>query len=213
MSDSRTGALRSGLLRAGRSGADAFAAGGRDAGACGGGEPLAFGGQVAAAFSGALSGPGGEESGAPGVEAAAAAGLFPLGVSLRLTGWALAVHGGALAAVWASALPWPVSAGLSALVAASCVRELRLHARRNSPRAVVRLEFAPPPGPRFRVSLAGGATRLAWLRAAPFVHPWLVTLRLRSPEGAFSVVVPSDAVRSPAAHKALRRRLLHGVAT
>lgn len=126
--------------------------------------------------------------------------------SRALAGWLVIAYGGAVATLWGSALPAEAAAAFSALAAAGFVRGLRLHALRAGRDAAVWLEVGAEP----RIGLAGGREYAARFRGSPFVHPWLVILRLESENGSTSVVVPSDSLSAPAEHKALRRLLRHG---
>ena len=131
---------------------------------------------------------------------------FELRKSRTVALWLAAAHGGGVLAVWESALP-PAAAGvLSVLAAASFVRGLRLHALRSAPGAVVGVALEP----EIRLRLADGRSCRAELRAPPFLHPWLVVLRLDSNAGRAAVLVPPDSLSPRALHKAFRRRLRHG---
>ena len=131
---------------------------------------------------------------------------FDLGRSRGLVAWLAVVHGGAIVAAWSSALPAVVAAAASIVVVASCIRGMRLHALRLARDAVVRLELSEG----LRIELASGAIHSARLRARPLVHPWLVTLAVDFDTGSAMVLVPSDSMASPAAHRAVRRCLRDG---
>lgn len=131
---------------------------------------------------------------------------FELRKSRTVALWLAAAHGGGVLAVWGSALPTIAAGLLSALAAASFVRGLRLHALRSAPNAIVRIVFEPG----IRLGLADGRSCRAELRAPPFLHPWLVVLRLDSDTGRTVVLAPPDSLFPQALHKALRRRLRHG---
>jgi len=109
-------------------------------------------------------------------------------------------------AAWSSALPTAAAAAASLVVVASCIRGMRLHALRVARNAVVRLELSEG----LRIEFANGAIRSARLRTRPLVHPWLVTLAVDFDTGSTVVLVPSDSMASPSAHRAVRRRLRDG---
>ena len=123
-----------------------------------------------------------------------------------LAAWLAAVYGGAVAAAWGSALPAGASAVLSAFAAAALVRGLRLHALRTGRDAAVWLEV----GAKARIGLADGRVCSVRARAFPFVHPWIIILRLESEDGSRCVLMPRDSLSGRAEHKALRRRLRQG---
>ena len=122
--------------------------------------------------------------------------------------WLAAVYAGAVAAAWGSALPPWAAAVLSAFAAAGLLRGLRLHALRTGRGAAVWLEV----GAEVRIGLAGGRVCPVRPRAVPFVHPWIIILRIESEGGSSCVLVPRDSLSGRAEHKALRRRLRQGEA-
>ena len=135
-------------------------------------------------------------------------GRFDLRTSPTAAAWLAVVHAGGVLAVWTSAVPPVATGGLAVLAALSFVRALRLHALRSARNAVVRLEL----GRTLRLTFADGRESPAKLRAKPLVHCRLVVIRLAWEGGRTVVLVPPDALRTHADHKALRRGLRHGVA-
>lgn len=131
---------------------------------------------------------------------------FELGRSRTLALWLAAVHGGGLLAAWGSALPAAAAGVLSAFAAASFIRGLRLHVLRSARNAVVRVALEPG----IRLGFSDGRTCRAEPRARPFLHAWIVVLRLESDAGRTVVLVPPDSLPSQAVHKMLRSRLRHG---
>ena len=133
------------------------------------------------------------------------AGRFHLRPSHTVAAWITAVHGGGVLAVWVSAVPPEAAGMLSVLAAWSFVHGLRLHALRNARRAVAWIDI----GRALRVGFADGRWCGARLRARPLVTGRLVVLRLETDDGCTTVLVPPDALRSRARHKALRREVRH----
>ena len=131
---------------------------------------------------------------------------FELGPSRIAAIWIAVVHAGAVASLFGSAVPPAAGGVLTAIVALSFVRSLRLHAFRCARKAVVRIEL----GPTLRIGFADGTEAAAHLRTPPLVHCRLVVFRLASDAGRTVVLVPPDALRSPADHKTLRRHVRHG---
>ena len=132
---------------------------------------------------------------------------FNLRGSPVLAAWLVAVHGGAVLAVWGSAMPVIVAGAFSVLSACVLVRDLRLHAMRSARGAVVWLELEPG----LRLGFADGRECGARLRARPLVHPRLLILRFASEAGHGVLLVPADSLPSRTAHKTIRRCLRHGV--
>ena len=137
------------------------------------------------------------------------AGRFDLRPSRTVAVWLAVAHGGGLLALWTSAVPSAATGLLAVLAACGFVRALRLHALRSAKNAVIRIEV----GRTLRVGFADGRESPARLRAEPFVNCAVVVLRLSSHDGRTIVLVPPDALRTNADHKALRRALRHGAAS
>ena len=133
------------------------------------------------------------------------AGRFHLRPSYTVAVWIAAVHGGGVLAVWGSAVPLEAAGILSVLAACSFVHGLRFHALRNARHAVAWIEI----GRALRVGFADGRRCGARLRARPLVTGRLVVLRFETDDGRTTVLVPPDALRSRARHKAIRREVRH----
>ena len=131
---------------------------------------------------------------------------FVLRRSPTLVAWLAAVHGGALLAVWGSAMPAAAAGILTVLAVASFLRGIRVHALRSANCAVIWVEFLPD----LRLGYGDGTAREARLRGHPLVHPWLVNLQYESASGRGVVLIPPDSLSSRDGHRTLRRILRHG---
>ncbi|MHB8534655.1 MAG: protein YgfX [Sulfuricaulis sp.] len=108
------------------------------------------------------------------------------------------MHLGGILIIAVLPLSWPVRIGIWLLLGMSLYRSLRLHARRNSPKAVAALEMDSEGvvALRFAGSEVWQDARIkTW-----FVHPWLtlLTLRVGARKTPVSLVIAADAVEAEA---------------
>jgi len=130
--------------------------------------------------------------------------------SRRLSGFLLAAHGGALAALPFTSLPfWAVIAmGLAVLV--GLTRLLPRFATLSHPDAVTRLVW--PAEDEWQLATRGGQQDSGVLLPGAYVHPWLVILPFRTGRRRRSVPILPDMLDADSFRRLRVRLGLHSSA-
>lgn len=127
------------------------------------------------------------------------------GVSVRLLGFLLVVHGLALGAAISSDVSWPLRFGIAILIGASLVYYWRGQVSRRHGHSVLRIEWLPEG--EWVLLLASGERCGADLLDSSIVLPWLLLLHFRCEGGSrVHAVLPGDALDADLARR-LRARL------
>jgi hypothetical protein len=120
--------------------------------------------------------------------------------SPRLGIFSLGAHLFAFAAVLDAGIPWVIRGLLVVAVGVSLVHVWRRHVARIEPSAVRSMRLTGEGS--VECEFASSAVRAAMIAGSPFIHPWLVLLRIRTDDGVVHpIVIARDAARSDEFHR------------
>jgi hypothetical protein len=121
----------------------------------------------------------------------------PLALSLHASVWLgifyLGVHLIAVIAVLDAGIPWAIRAVLVVVLGASLAQVWRRHVVRIAPQAVCALRFSGEG--KVECNFVGSAPCVGRMADPPFIHPWMVLMRVRTDGGTIHrIVMARDAV-------------------